>query len=64
MKKIVVQYQEEHFPRSIRMKIIEVPDDLNTWRQLQQHFDPGYHYDNLKFWNLGSGILGSEVIPS
>lgn len=28
-----------------------------TWRELQQHFDRTYQYDNLRFYLVGSEII-------
>jgi hypothetical protein len=56
MKTIVVKYTISTFPYDIKLKFIEVPDELNTWKEYQMFFDPAYNYNNLKFYNLGEEI--------
>lgn len=54
MYKYLVQYQHEHC-NILRYKMMQF-DAVMTWRELQKSFDPYYHYDNLKFFNLGSEV--------
>lgn len=41
------------------VKLLNYPTGM-SWRELQQMFDPHYHYSNLKFYLLGSEILLKE----
>lgn len=59
MNYIVSFIREHDFCRTVQYKLLDYPKGL-TWRQLQERFDPGYHHDNLKFYNLGSEIINKE----
>lgn len=51
-----MEYVDEHdFSKTVRRKIVDAPSS-RTWRQLQQTFDPGYHYDNLRFYEIAKEI--------
>ena len=54
MYKYIVQYQHERDNQK-HYQILEFSAS-KTWRELQNHFDPRYRYDNLKFYSLGSEV--------
>lgn len=55
-QKYLMEYQDEYdFTKTVRYKIVETERTL-SFRVLQQRFDPGLHYDNLKFYVLGQKI--------
>jgi len=49
----LMSYIEEHdYTKTVRFKVVSHLANA-TWRELQEKFDPGYHYDSLKFYYLG-----------
>ena len=60
--KYLVTYQRERrydIGQTVYHAIIET-EGPRTWRQLQQQFDPAYHYDNLQFYELGNKVEFKE----
>ena len=56
MQYLMIYIDEHDYSRTERYKIV-IAEPAMTWRQLQQKFDPGYHYDNLQFFILGERVL-------
>lgn len=54
MFRYIVQFQHER-DNTKYYQILEF-SQAKSWRELQNHFDPNYRYDYLKFFNLGSEI--------
>lgn len=54
MKKYVVEYQYKR-DNTRHYQILNFAE-TQTWRELQNSFDPNYYYNNLKFYNLGSEV--------
>ena len=53
----IASYIREHdFTKTRVYTMLDYPKGL-TWRELQERFDPGYHHNYLKFYNLGSEIV-------
>ena len=41
------------------IKLVEAQSG-STWRELQQKFDPYFHYSYLKFYTIGNEITNKE----
>jgi hypothetical protein len=54
MYKYLVTYKQD-YNNNLYYDVITC-NSTKTWRELQEIFDPNYHYNNLKFYNLGSEI--------
>jgi hypothetical protein len=60
MKYIMFYYEEyDRQQGKKRSKIVEASGH-KTWRQLQQQEDPGYHYDDIEFYELGEKVILNE----
>lgn len=53
-QKYLMQYTDD-YKRQTYLKLVEAPSG-STWRELQQKFDPYYHYSYLKFYVIGTEI--------
>jgi hypothetical protein len=54
MFRYIVEYQYER-DNTRHYKMLRF-GQAQTWRELQNHFDPNYYYNNLKFFALGSEV--------
>lgn len=58
--KVIAKWKNEYFPYAERMKFVEMPPGVETWRQMQQFFDPAYRCDYLQFYMLGDQVENKE----
>lgn len=53
-----MQYTDDYNHQTY-LKLVEAQSG-STWRELQQKFDPYFHYSYLKFYTTGNEITNKE----